>query len=166
MELMGQNAFLGRQVPFSIRNMSRKGYNLNGQVITDTGQWIPLKKGDQIRIAGLIFAVDIIPGNLAMENFVVEFKLPDFPQNPVMRNITSPLCQAAPFPQIGHPSFYYHVPSFHPCTIPYGNLMASLPIHAQPLRVPPTNSMHVPPHWFYGEVPLGEVYRKGKCNVS
>ena len=63
------------QVSFLIRNISEtKGYHFNDKEIRDNELWTPLKKADQIKIAGLVFVVvDIIPPRIMKETFVIEF---------------------------------------------------------------------------------------------
>ena len=74
-QLIGQIPPNG-QVLFMTKNLSRsKGYNVNSKEITNNDTWTPLRKFDQIKIARLLFVVDIIPGR-NMQNFILEFKLP------------------------------------------------------------------------------------------
>ncbi|XP_028415902.1 uncharacterized protein LOC114539469 isoform X2 [Dendronephthya gigantea] len=73
-ELLAQILPNGK-VSFMIRNISKtKGYHFNGKEITDNELWTRLRKGDQIKIAGLVFVVvDIILATTIKESFVVEF---------------------------------------------------------------------------------------------
>ena len=132
------------QVLFMILNCSRKGYNLNGQNITDSNRWNLLNKGDQIKIAGLIFVVDIIPGKGVMEQFVIEFILAQLPHSPVtpMPGVVYP----PPLFPVGQPGFFNH--PVQPCGNP-GSFVApqlySAYIH--PAYLPPNNGMPVQSNW-------------------
>jgi hypothetical protein len=165
------------------RNISTsKGYNLNGQYITDNNQWIPLNKGDQIKIAGLTFTVDIIPAAAIMRIFVIEFILPQVHHSPVVTipspvvtnpspvvtipspvvtipspvvTIPSSVAYRAPYLSNGQSSFYYPVPSFQPFANPHGNFVAPQSAHGNyvhPAYLPPTNGMPMQPYLFYGGI--------------
>jgi hypothetical protein len=148
------------------RNISTsKGYNLNGQYITDNNRWIPLNKGDQIKIAGLTFTVDIIPARAIMRIFVIEFILPQVHHSPVV-TIPSPVMYPSPYLSNGQPSFYYPVPSVQPFANPHGNFVAPPSAHGNyvhPAYLPPHNGMPIQPYWLYGGMQPGQPYLAGKC---
>jgi hypothetical protein len=162
------------------RNISTsKGYNLNGQYITDNNQWIPLNKGDQIKIAGLTFTVDIIPAAAIMRIFVIEFILPQVHHSPVVTipspvvtnpspvvTIPSSVAYRAPYLSNGQSSFYYPVPSVQPFANPHGNFVAPPSAHGNyvhPAYLPPNNGMPIQPYRLYGGMQPGQPYLAGKC---
>ena len=157
-ELMGQS-LPNQQVVFMMRNSSGQGYNLNGQNITDHNRWNVLKTGDQIKIAGLICVVNIIPGSGDMEDFVIEFILPQVPHSSTMQ-----MCGAVyspPLLQIGQAGFFNH--PVHPVS-PVGYMAPQLIspfIHSAYL--PPSNGMPpVQPNWHYAGVQPGQQPVLGK----
>ena len=142
-ELMGQTLPNG-QVLFMARNISSKGYNINEENITDTDRWIPLKRTDNIKIAGLMCFVDIINGR-DMDGFVIEFRLPEIQPSPVM-TIPTPV-YPVPFSPNGQAGFYNQYP------IPYAGFQ---PVHLSPAYLPPNNGTMPGPmqqYWPYGMQP-------------
>ena len=163
-ELLGQ-ILPNAQVLFMTRNVSRsKGYNLNGEYITDNIAWKTLKRGDQIKIAGLMFIVDIIPGGTTMDDFVIEFKLPEIHQSPVV-TIPSPALIPVPFSPNGQPGFfnYYPVPGFPSYVNPLGNMVPPQPVqYVTPSYLPPNNGMPMQPNWWYPGMQPTQPYPAGK----
>ncbi|CAB3979251.1 serine threonine- kinase pats1 [Paramuricea clavata] len=170
-ELIGQTLPNG-QVLFMTRNISTsKGYHLNRQYITDNNQWMPLNKGNQIKIAGLTFTVDIIPAAAIMRIFVIEFILPQVHHSPVVTipspvvTIPSPVTYRAPYLSNGQSSFYHPVPSFQPFANPHGNFVPPQSAHGNyvhPAYLSPTNGMPMQPYLFYsGILPPGQPYVAG-----
>ena len=154
-ELMGQS-LPNQQVIFMMLNSSRQGYNLNGQNITDHNRWNVLKTGDQIKIAGLICVVNIVPGSGDMENFAVEFILPQVPPSPAMR-----MGGAAYSPtllQIGQAGFFNHPVS------PVGYMAPQLTSpYLHSAYLPPNNGMPpVQPNMHYAGVQPGQQPVPGK----
>ena len=137
------------------RNVSRsKGYNLNGEYITDNITWKTLKRGDQIKIAGLMFIVDIIPGGTTMDDFVIEFKLPEIHQSPVV-TIPSPAFPV-PFSPNGQTGFFNYYP-----VSPY--MVPPQPVHyVTPSYLSPNNGMPMQPNWWYPGMQPTQTYPAGK----
>ena len=148
MELIGQTLPNG-QVLFMAKNIStgRKGYNINGQNITDTDRWTPLNRADNIKIAGLMFFVEIIPGR-DMSGFVIEFRFPEIQPSPVVT--TTPVYPVLLSPN-GQAGFFTQYPT------PYAGFQ---PVHPSPPYLPPNNGSMPGPvqqYWPYGVQPSQPV---------
>ena len=147
---MGQQLPSGEVLFMVIKNAkSKNGYILNGQIITNSNQWFPLKTGCQIKIAGLIFVVQIImpPQVSNLAGFIIEFKLPQADHTPVTTNLPTYLPN-------GDPRFHNPGTSMSPRLV-----HESFP---QPWYFPPSHGTAMLPSLLYSGIPSGQLYLPSK----